>query len=315
MFKTLKHILMYFVVLVIGISIGVSSKEVFINYKDNIISESEDKEIAAIVDGHKIYKEDVIQNLKDKRWIPKTGVKKMYIIGLMNAVAERVVAAEISKLRIKGSGGLYNRRVERLKHKVAHAMFFEEFVKGKVTEEDIKEEYEKIKSQYKDLKEIKVRYIAIKTEAEAKQIIKELDKGKSFSALAKERSFDKKTAKRGGDWGHYMTEDSELAPWFVKKAFLLEKGEYTREPIETNVGWGIFKLEDKRNVKVPKFKDIRRSIRNSLMNDIIDNKLIEFRNKAEVKAFDFNGKEISNFIFIMPVNTLNLIENLNLFDF
>ena len=102
--------------------------------------------------------------------------------------------------------------------------------------------------------EVRARHILVATEDEAKAILAELKKGTDFAELAKEKSKDPGAAAEGGDLG-YFTKD-QMVPEFAEAAFKLDKGQVS-DPVKTQFGWHIIKVEDKRTKPVPEFDKVK----------------------------------------------------------
>jgi peptidyl-prolyl cis-trans isomerase C len=104
--------------------------------------------------------------------------------------------------------------------------------------------------------EVHARHILVPTEDEAKAIEAELKKGADFATLAKEKSKDPGAAD-GGDLG-YFTKDQMVAE-FSDVAFKLDKGQVS-DPVKTQFGWHIIKVEDKRTKPTPTFDEVKSQI-------------------------------------------------------
>ena len=115
-----------------------------------------------------------------------------------------------------------------------------------LTDADLKKTYEEVKKQY-DPNEIKVRHILVKTEQEAKDIIKSLNAGGDFAAIAKEKSLDQGTAAQGGEIP--FTNIRRIAiPGFAETAMALNKGSLLPVPFHSALGYHVIQLQDKREV-------------------------------------------------------------------
>lgn len=120
-----------------------------------------------------------------------------------------------------------------------------------LTDADLKKTYEEVKKQY-DPNEIKVRHILVKTEQEAKDIIKSLNAGGDFAAIAKEKSLDQGTAAQGGEIP--FTNIRRIAiPGFAETAMALNKGSLLPVPFHSALGYHVIQLQDKREVPLPSF--------------------------------------------------------------
>ncbi|MFC6519829.1 peptidylprolyl isomerase [Undibacterium arcticum] len=124
-----------------------------------------------------------------------------------------------------------------------------------VTDDMLKAEYEKIKTQMGG-NEYKARHILVEKEAEAKDIIAKLKKDpKTFEALAKEKSKDPGSKVNGGDLGWF--DPRRMVPEFGAAVAKLEKGKFTEEPVKSQFGYHIILLEDSRMKEAPPFEQIK----------------------------------------------------------
>lgn len=129
-----------------------------------------------------------------------------------------------------------------------------------LTDADLKKTYEEVKKQY-DPNEIKVRHILVKTEQEAKDIIKSLNAGGDFAAIAKEKSLDQGTAAQGGEIP--FTNIRRIAiPGFAETAMALNKGSLLPVPFHSALGYHVIQLRDKREVPLPSFDALKPQIQN-----------------------------------------------------
>ena len=129
-----------------------------------------------------------------------------------------------------------------------------------LTDADLKKTYEEVKKQY-DPNEIKVRHILVKTEQEAKDIIKSLNAGGDFAAIAKEKSLDQGTAAQGGEIP--FTNIRRIAiPGFAETTMALNKGSLLPVPFHSALGYHVIQLQDKREVPLPSFDALKPQIQN-----------------------------------------------------
>ncbi len=129
-----------------------------------------------------------------------------------------------------------------------------------LTDADLKKTYEEVKKQY-DPNEIKVRHILVKTEQEAKDIIKSINAGGDFAAIAKEKSLDQGTAAQGGEIP--FTNIRRIAiPGFAETAMALNKGSLLPVPFHSALGYHVIQLQDKREVPLPSFDALKPQIQN-----------------------------------------------------
>ena len=149
--------------------------------------------------------------------------------------------------------------------------YLEERIRQQVTDVRLHEEYQKTIALQPKREQIHARHILVKTKAEAEAIIAELKAGGDFAAIARKKSMDP-SARSGGDLGFFTKE--QMVPAFSAAAFKLAPGEYTAEPVKTQFGWHVIKVDGRRDATPPKFSDMENELRRSLTEkaykDIVD---------------------------------------------
>lgn len=176
----------------------------------------------------------------------------------------------------------YKQAIMFAENQLMQKLYLEQVVAKSVTEKAIGDEYNVIKQEFSNIDEYKVKHILVKTEAEAKEIEKKLAKGEDFAKLAKEFSLDS-TKDSGGELGYFsngqMTEPFELA------TAKLKIGEIS-SPVETDFGYHIIKLEDKRKAKAPSLDDLRDQITDSLTGKAIQEYIDNLKDKNKIEFLD-----------------------------
>lgn len=154
--------------------------------------------------------------------------------------------------------------------------------KTTVSDKDAEEYYNSHKEEFMIPERLKASHILVKTEEEAKAVLDELAKGKSFEELAKEKSIDS-SAKRGGDVGYFTK--GQMTPEFEAAAYKLEIGQIS-PVVKTQFGYHIIKLTDKKPAEMQELKDASARIKNTLLTNkrqAAFNKLISgLREKAKI---------------------------------
>jgi peptidyl-prolyl cis-trans isomerase C len=142
--------------------------------------------------------------------------------------------------------------------------------------------YEEAVKQVKNEEEVHARHILVPTEDEAKAVLAQLKGGADFATLAKEKSKDPGAAE-GGDLGYFTKE--QMVPEFADVAFKLPKGQLS-DPVKTQFGWHIIKVEDKRTRPTPTFDQVKPQIENYVAHraqaDLVEN----LRKSATVERLD-----------------------------
>jgi peptidyl-prolyl cis-trans isomerase C len=181
---------------------------------------------------------------------------------------------------------------DRLKHyedRLIQEAYINRAVKPAETEDGLRTRYQTFLKEKPAHEEVHASHILLATEAEAKSVIAELDKGADFAALAKKYSKDP-GAESGGDLGYFGHDD--MVKEFSDAAFALPKGQYSKTPVKTEFGWHVIKVEDRRTGKPPSFEEAREQLSRDLAHEIIDAKLHDLRGAAKIEEFGLDGKPL-----------------------
>ena len=133
--------------------------------------------------------------------------------------------------------------------------------KNPVSEKEIKAEYDRVASQQNG-KQYHVKHILVKNEADAQNIINQLNKGSSFEKLAREKSMDQGSAARGGDLS-WAAPSNYIKP-FSDAMIALKKGQVTQKPVKTQFGYHVIKLVDVRKATLPSLDQVKPKIKTAL---------------------------------------------------
>lgn len=154
--------------------------------------------------------------------------------------------------------------------------------KAATTDEAMKKVYEDASKQITGEQEVHARHILVETEDEAKAVKAELDKGGDFAELAKKKSKDP-GASDGGDLG-FFTKD-QMVPEFSAVAFVLEPGKIS-DPVKSQFGWHIIKVEEKRSRKAPDFEQVKAQIETYVTRKAQADYVAKLREAAKVERTD-----------------------------
>jgi len=154
--------------------------------------------------------------------------------------------------------------------------------KAATTDEAMKKVYEDASKQITSEQEVHARHILVATEEEAKAIKAELDKGADFAELAKKKSKDP-GASDGGDLGFFTKE--QMVPEFSAVAFKLEPGKIS-DPVKSQFGWHVIKVEEKRNRKAPDFQQVKAQIETYVKRKAQAEYVAKLREAAKIERMD-----------------------------
>ncbi len=172
-------------------------------------------------------------------------------------------------------------QTELAKDSILANAYVQNYVKSHpITDDQIKQEYDKLKTNLGD-KEYKVSHILVGSEEEAKAIIKQLGHKGNFEKIAKEKSKDAGSAQHGGalDWA----VPSNFVPPFAEAMLTLKKGAYTKEPVKTQFGWHVIKMDDIRPLKIPSLEQVKPQILQRLQQESIQKMIADLRSSAKIE--------------------------------
>lgn len=185
---------------------------------------------------------------------------------LDDLVAREAITQDIKKT------GLLNKDNNSLKLKLAQQnslldLWFAEYLKkNPVTESDVRAEYDRqaaLSKEPQNSKQYEVSQIQVATEAEATEIIQQINNGTKFETLAKDKSLEKISGAQGGVVGWVLP--SQLAPPINILIVNLDKGKVAQSPIRTNNGWHVIKLDDVRPFVMASFDQVRNNLAQELV--------------------------------------------------
>ncbi len=154
-----------------------------------------------------------------------------------------------------------------------------DFVKNnQVSDEQAKQVYDK--EIAKPATEYNARHILVKTREEAEEVIRQLDKGGDFAALAKEKSTDT-SASSGGKLEWFSA--AQMVQPFADAVAKLQKGSYTKEPVQTQFGWHVILLEDTRQSTPPTFDDVKDRLKVLVANQQLQQHIQKIREAAKIE--------------------------------
>ena len=172
----------------------------------------------------------------------------------------------------------YKQQMEQARQAVLlQALLTEYGKKNAISDADIQAEYDKFKAQTSGT-EYRARHILVEKEDEAKALIAQIKAGGSFEELAKKNSKDPGSGANGGDLD--FAAPGSYVPEFSQAMVKLKKGEMTQEPVKSQFGYHIIKLDDTRQAQLPPLEEVKVQIKQRLEQQ----KLAAFRDEVRAKA-------------------------------
>lgn len=207
--------------------------------------------------------DQVLQSMIEEKVILQAAAEKKI------TVKQEDVDAEFSKFKAQFSSdqeyqnflteGKYTEKdiSTYIKSGMIYDKLFEDVTKDiTTTSKDPQKYYDENKEEFYQNEQVKARNIVVKTADEAKAVIARLNKGEDFAKLAVELSIDPTAQQNQGDIG-YFDKDAGLVEEFKDAAFKLKVGEYTKTTVQSEFGFHIIKVEDRKPAKQRSFDEVK----------------------------------------------------------
>lgn len=203
---------------------------------------------------------------------------------VLDALIEMHVIADAAEKEGLAESAKFKERMSFLSAQALRNTYIEEKVQGAITDDELKARYEKDVAGYTPPEEVHARHILVKTEDEARQVIKDLDAGIDFSKIAAEKSLDPGSKANGGDLGFFTK--GQMVPEFETAAFSLEPGAFTKEPVKSQFGFHVIKLEEKRTQPVPTFEEVKDQVTSVVQREKYQQALVDLKAAAKIERLD-----------------------------
>jgi peptidyl-prolyl cis-trans isomerase C len=173
------------------------------------------------------------------------------------------------------------RRIALARSRILSDEFLRQAVAEATSEERIRARFDEELAEFEADDELHLFHILVESEEEARAIVADIEQGADFASIAAEKSKDPGSGANGGDLD--FVPRGMTVPEFEKAAFALEIGEYTKEPVQTQFGWHVIRLEEKRKTTPPEFVAAEARIRTDLIRETVAEKVESLRVAAKVE--------------------------------
>src|SRR3954463_10436881 len=243
---------------------------------------AEDNPVLAKVNGSEIRQSDVA--LAEEELGPSLAqmdpaTKKDNVLAFL--IDMKIVAKAAEDKKVENSEE-FKRRLAFTRNRLLMDSLLANEGKAATTDDAMKKVYDEASKQIVGEQEVHARHILVETEDEAKAVADELKKGADFAELAKKKSKDP-GASDGGDLGFFTKE--QMVPEFSTVAFTLEPGKIS-DPVKSQFGWHVIKVEEKRNRKAPDFEQVKGQIETYVTRKAQSDYVAKLREAAKVERMD-----------------------------
>ncbi len=206
--------------------------------------------------------------------------KKM---SLLEFLIDNQLFAEAAEKEKLGQGPDFETRLTYLKRRALRELYFEKVIKASVSDADARKMYDDQVRLIKPEEEVSARHILVETEDKAKELKEKIKAGGDFVALAKENSKDPGSKEDGGNLGYFG--HGQMVPQFEDIVFKLAKGDVS-DPVKTQFGWHLVKLEDKRFKQPPAFDIVKDRLIQSQLLQKAQQSAVALRAQSKIEFVD-----------------------------
>ncbi|BAU90120.1 cell-binding factor 2 [Methylorubrum populi] len=216
------------------------------------------------------------------------GAKQNLLVDYMIDLKVGAQAAEAAKI---GDSSEFKRKLAYFRDKLLLDDYLEREAKKAVTPEAAKALYDQTVKSMKPEEEVRARHILVESEDEAKKIAARIKGGEDFAKIAAEVSKDPGSKTEGGDLG-WFTQERMVKP-FADAAFKMTPGQVS-DPVKTQFGWHVLRVEEKRTKPVPTFDEMKEQIDQYLTRKAQQDTIVKLREAAKVERSGSSGSPASS---------------------
>ena len=245
---------------------------------------SQERILVAKLNGEDIYLDEVLRLVEKLPEEIRQQPLETYFDRLIDDIVDSRLAAAAGN-----EAGLTNdeRVIEQMSiaaQRVLAEAWINSELRKSITDEAVQQAYDIFVADEQSRHEVRARHILVKEKAEAEAVIAELQVGADFAELAKKRSTGP-SGPNGGDLGYFPR--GAMVPAFENAAFALAAGSFTQTPVQTQFGWHIILVEEKRIAEAPTIEELAPQLRQNLISQNLGRLLDSLRTNARIERRPF----------------------------
>jgi peptidyl-prolyl cis-trans isomerase C len=238
--------------------------------------------VVATVNGDDVLRSEVLETAEQLPPQYRQQIDAVFPLLLQRTIDLRLIGAAAEADGLDDDPEV-KRRLDEIRGAVMREVYVEQQVAARISEDMVKERYDAFVEANPPNPEVHARHILVEEETKAKELIGKLDEGADFAELAKEHSIGPSGA-QGGDLDYFTKE--QMVPAFAEAAFAMEKGSYSKEPVQTEFGWHIIEILDRRELPPPPLEEVEEQLFEELSQEAVQAILTELRDGAEIKIVE-----------------------------
>jgi peptidyl-prolyl cis-trans isomerase C len=249
-----------------------------------------DDPVVARVDRTEIHRSDVLQALGSMpAQVQQMPMAQVYPLLLERLIDGKLVVGAGRAAKLQDDAEI-KRKVVEYENRAIQEAYLNRAINAKLTDGALRKKYETFVTENPPQEEVRARHILVASEKAAQEVLAELRKGADFAAVARAKSTDG-SARDGGDLGYFGRGD--MVAEFSEAAFAMKPGEVSKAPIQSQFGWHVIKVEDRRMSPAPSFEDTKEQLKTELSQEMVGEVVETLRTKAKIERFDLDGKPLA----------------------
>ena len=246
--------------------------------------------VVARVNGKEIRRSEFIGALEQlPPQVQQMPLQQVYMPILDQLVSGKLVSEAGYKAKLQDSKEV-KAKLRQAEDRFVQEAYLVQQVNAKITDAAVKKKYDEWLKANPPQDEVRARHILTKTKEEAEAVIKKVNGGEDFAKLAGEQTIDTAAAAQGGDLGYFVPD--EMVEEFSKAAFAMKNGEVSKTPVQTQFGFHVIKVEDKRKRQPPTYEQAAPQLRQALQQEIAGDIVDGLRKNAKVEMFNLDGSAL-----------------------
>jgi peptidyl-prolyl cis-trans isomerase C len=202
---------------------------------------------------------------------------------LLEFLIENQLFADAAEGEQLGTGAAFNERLQYWRRRALRDAYFDKSVRATINDADARSFYARQTGTTRPEEEVRARHILVDSKEKAREIYEKIAHGSDFAQLAKEHSKDPGSKDQGGELGFFAR--GQMVPQFEEAAFKLKKGE-VGEPFESQFGWHIVKVDDRRQRAAPPFEAVKERVVAHMIHRKAQEIAVGLRGKAQIEYID-----------------------------
>ena len=251
----------------------------------SMVQADEDRIPVGTVNGETIWLDDVMRQAERLPAKFRQAPMENYFDQLVTDIVDSKIAADAARAAKYDTKKEIAAAMKMAADRVLAESWIGEKISNDVNDSAIEKAYKTFVADTASREQVTAAHILVATEDEAKAIITSLGEGADFAELAKSKSTGP-SGPNGGSLGTFGR--GQMVPAFENAAFSLKVGKITMQPVQTQFGWHVIKVESKKIAPAPRIEDMREQLVQTLSTQALGRVLEELRAKQEIKLRSFD---------------------------